>query len=342
MKEEGSGFEEHDGTVAGGLPTGRKHFAKHKGGIAMSNPHVRALTRFWWVLLIGVGVATIAAVEMVASISLLFPPKATFRSRPIYTATQLVLVNSGQNPYLRTGVTTTVPRPARTTVIKPRGALAVQPTVESIPQAPSVSVQPPDVNTLIRAANFYPHLIMSDQVLALRNRMFGTMRGEISAKALNSVQTPNRFRPSDFPVIQIDGVAHNPKDAIKLVEATVSAFRRWLVQNQEQARVPPGQRILLDNLQVPRSAAKSGGPKAGLPLLVGLAVLAAFAGLVLVLDRLLPQSGGRYAWQAWIREARPATPAAAEPVVTEADIHGDGLQPDLSEERGQAQLAPRS
>jgi len=307
----------------------------------MSNPHVRALTRFWWVLLIGVWVATIAAVEMVASISLFFPPKATFRSRPVYTATQLVLVNSGQNPYLRTGVTTTVPRPARTTVIKPRGGLAVQPTVETIPQAPGVSVQPPDVNTLIRAANFYPHLIMSDQVLALRDRMFGAMRGEITAKALNSVQTPNRFRPSDFPVIQVDGVAHNPKYAIKLVEATVSAFRRWLVQNQEQAHVPPGQRILLDNLQLPRSATKSGGPKAGLPVLVGLAVLAAFAGLALVLDKLLPQSAGGYVRRVWRRGVEPEDEAAAALAVTGSGIHGDGLQPDLSEERGQAQLAPR-
>jgi hypothetical protein len=254
--------------------------------------HFRALARFWWLLAIGLSVAMIVAVEMVAKVSVSLPPKVTYRSQPTYSARQLELVTNLNNPYLRTQETTVVPRPPRTQTVETRGRPA---TVQTVPQAPTVEVQAPDVNVLVRAANYYPYLIQSDPVVVIRNRRFGPLPGEVTARALNSFQTPSRFRESIFPIVEVIGTARGPRQAVQLTRATVIAFREWLTKSQNQARVPKKERVLIQDLQRADEAVASGGPKHGLDILVGVVVFAAFAVLALVLDKVVPRGRSGFA-----------------------------------------------
>jgi hypothetical protein len=279
----------------------------------MNIRHLRAMARFWWLLAIGLGVALIAAVEMMAKISVGLPPTVAYRSHATYTATQQELVTTLNNPYLRTQETTVVPRPPRTQAVRGRGSSTS--TLQTVPQAPTLQVGSPNVSVLVRAANYYPYLIQSDPVVAIRNKRFGPLQGEVTAKALNSFQTSSRYRPSSFPIIEVSGAAKGPKLAIRLTKATVVAFRQWLTSSQAQAQVPQKQRVLVQDLKVADSATVSGGPKHGLGILVAFAVFAAFGGLALVLDKLVP--GGR-------REAGAAVVAPPESIA--AVVDGDARE----------------
>jgi hypothetical protein len=257
----------------------------------MKSQHFLALGRFWWLLTIGAGIAIIAAVAMVARISTGLPPKVMYRSQPTYSATQLELVTARNNPFLRTEERTIIQRPAQTQPVQGRGSAD---TVTTVPQTPVVQSQTPNVDVLVRAANYYPYLIQSDQVVAIRNQRFGQLKGEVTAQALNSFQTGSRFRASTFPIVQVVGTAPMPEQAKKVTRATVAAFREWLTKSQNAARVPESERVLIQDLQRPDKAVAAGGPKHGLDIIVGLAVFAAFGGVALALDKLLSrtQAGG--------------------------------------------------
>lgn len=253
------------------------------------NTYVRSLFRFWPVLVVGVVVAAIAGLEMIATIKPAVPPKVKLRTPPTYTATEVLLVNSAQNPLVRTAITSVVPKPAKIAVLHNRGSGSSGSSssgVTSVPQAPSVSVHSPDISVLVRAANLYPRLIESDEVTAVRTKMFGPSHGHVVAAALNSFQTPTKYRPSSFPMIQLVGTAKHPDAAMKLVEHTASAFETWLKDSQAQAGVPAPERILVEDLVRPTAAVSSGGPKLGLPIFVGFVVLLLFAGIAIGLDRL--------------------------------------------------------
>lgn len=251
------------------------------------NKYVRALVHFWPVLLIGLVVAAVMGTEMVATIKPAVPPKVKLRNPPTYSATQVLLVNSAQNPLVRTAITSVVPKPNKVAVLHNRGKGSTgSSSVTSVPQSPSVSVHAPDISVLVRAANLYPRLIMSDQVTAVRTKMFGPSKGHIQAAALNSFQTPTKYRASSFPMIAITATAKHSNAAIKLAEHTSAAFESWLKTNQAQAGVPAPERILVQDLVRPTKAVSSGGSKLGLPIFVGFAVLLLFAGIAIALDRL--------------------------------------------------------
>ena len=127
------------------------------------------------------------------------------------------------------------------------------------------------------------------------------MIGTVSAKAIYSFVTPSRFKPSAFPVIQVQANAAGPKAAKKLAQQTTAAFTSWLVANQNASHVPQSERILVQELQAPGHAAVTGRAKKSLPLAIGALVLCAFLGLAILLDRLNP------------RAAASARPQAAVP-----------------------------
>jgi hypothetical protein len=257
----------------------------------MKSHHFHAFGRFWWLLVIGAGVALIAGVSTVADISAGVPPKVTYRAQPTYSAEQLELVTAKNNPYLRTQQRTVVTRtgqaqrpPARSST----GAVTTTPTPQSV-----IQLQAPDVDVLVRAANYYPYLIQSDQVVAIRNKRFGPLEGQVTAAALNSFSTASRFRQSTFPIIQVMGTASTPKQAKKIAVATVAAFREWLTKSQNSARVPENERVLIQELQRPEKVIATGGPKHGIDLIVGVLVFALFVGGALVLDKLFPRGRRR-------------------------------------------------
>lgn len=260
--------------------------------------NLRALWRFRWLILVGVGVAALVPMLMIYKANLSWPP--TPRSRPVYVAKTQLLVDSPTGPFFRTQ-----PKEVGPTQSK-RTSEDVPSTTQTV--VPSVS----GTKSLVDAANLFPLFVQSDEVAVLRQRLVGDLPGGVSAKALYSIVGANRFRPSSLPIMEITAVSPRPKAATRLAQGTARAFALWLASQQKQAKIPPNQRIVVRELQVSRLAFKSGGSSYGLPILVGLALLGASAGLAIGADR------------TWPRSRRKG--AALEPVVEEDRSDGQAPQ----------------
>ena len=238
------------------------------------NAQVRALLRFWWVIVIGLAVAQVAAIMSSYRVDVSsMPPSLTQREQPKYSAQGRLLVTDGDAPHLRRAVTVTVQPPA---------------TAEG-PSKPVEVTQAPDTGPILQAANLYPLLIESDQVAKVREEMFGQTTGTLRAQAIYAISTPSRFTTSDVPVIQLVAVHDSPQKAIELVNNTTAAFVRWMTAQQEAAKIKPAQRITVLPIAAPKDAVAFGGASSVLPVLVFGVVMMAFAALAVFLDRLFPR-----------------------------------------------------
>lgn len=254
-----------------------------------SSPVTAALRRFWWLLVVGGVVGLLAAVSMVYSI-----PSFEQREGRTYTAQSRIFVTSPEGQYIRLSV----PRELDSGDGGGRGS--------SSGGGPLVTQVPPNVEPLLAAANLYPLLIVSDDVTRLRTKMFGAMQGTVAANAFSAVSTPSRFSPAQIPVIDIFATADGPKQSIKLANATADAFGRWIRIEQNRAGIQPAERIIIRELQVPQVAIPSAGPSWGIPMLVALALIAAFGFLAVVLDQIYPRT------ERESQGSKGSTPAPAE------------------------------
>jgi hypothetical protein len=247
----------------------------------VTGSNLRAVLRFWWLMLLGVVAGGAVATVMLYRVDLGLPPTLTERAARSYVASTELLVDSPTGPYLRAGIGVT--RPVQIPQKTPRG--------QSEPATTETeSTVVTDRKALLEAANLFPLLIESDEVSAIRARMMGAVPpGQVRAKALYSLQGENRFRPSVLPVIQIIAQAPSPAAAIRLTRGTAKAFNVWLAAEQRRADVPPKQRVVVRQLRVPRFAVSMGGTSYGLPLLAAAVVVFGFAGLAVLLDRAFPR-----------------------------------------------------
>lgn len=235
------------------------------------SPVTAALKRFWWLLVIGGVVGLVAAVSMVYSI-----PSFEQREARTYSAQARIFVTSPEGQYIRLSV----PREVDTGG-EGRGGSGGGPAITQVP---------PNVEPLLAAANLYPLLIVSDEVTALRTKMYGPQTGDITANAFSAVSTPQRFAPAQIPVIDIFATSGSPRQAITLANTTADAFGRWIRIEQNRAGIKPAERIIIRELQVPQVAIPSAGPSWGIPILVALAIVAAFGFLAVVLDQVYPRA----------------------------------------------------
>lgn len=223
---------------------------------------------------VGVGLALWMVYEL---------PSFTPRDKPVYTATARLYVTSSQGQYIRLSV----PRLVDTGT--PSGGTPRN--RGGYPASGSVVVNdPPNVQPLLNAANIYPLLIESDQVASQRKKMFGPLPGTVQANAYSAVSTPQRYSPAQIPIIDIFATSGTAKQAITLADATAAAFERFIKLQQDRAGIEPEERILIEQIQAPRTAFPSNGPSYGVPILVALAVIAAFGFLAVVLEQLFPRA----------------------------------------------------
>ncbi|HJQ73412.1 MAG TPA: Wzz/FepE/Etk N-terminal domain-containing protein [Gaiellaceae bacterium] len=235
------------------------------------NTSVHALARFWWLVVAGLVVGAIAAAAVYSQ-----------EAKPKYTATTNLFVNSASAPYLRTQ--------------------QAQPSKGHT--GPLASSSASDTQTLVNAANTYPLLIQSDKIAELREQKYGAIPGTVTANALNaSTNTYGVFRPSPLPVIQVKATSKRASQAEQLADATVAAFQLWMRQQQHRHKIPPSQRISVQQLESP-AVASNGGRGKGLPAFVGALVLLAFCGLAIAVDNSRPAGAAEAAGP---RESR-ATP----------------------------------
>jgi hypothetical protein len=243
--------------------------------------YVGAARRFWWVLVIGVFVATLAALSSRYSISA-FPPGLEEKTEVTYSATSRLLVSSSQNPHARSQVSF-LERPEE-------GASGTDGETGDgggEQAEPIIVSQPPDINTLVRSANLYPLLIESDQVAEYRHEKFGTLPGSVTAQGIYAFSTQNRFELSEIPVIQLVATSSTPRGAVDLADKTAEAFVGWLAADQEESGIPERDRIEVEQINAPTAATASAGPSTTLPLLVFVVVLGAFCVLTVLLDRII-------------------------------------------------------
>lgn len=240
----------------------------------MNSSYGPALRRFWWVLALGALFAAAIAILMVYKVE---GGSLVKREQPVYTAVARLFVTSGEAPYLRTSV------PRYTEV--PIGTSGTQTTERPLTQV----LDAPDTRTLVAATNVYPLLIESDDVARLRTELYGDLPGEVTAKAIFSGATANRYQPSEIPVIELFATAPRSRDAIELASATSKTFRRWMSREQNRAGIDVKQRILIQELEAPTDAVATGGGGVGLPVLAMLALLTAFGAGAIMLDRLFPR-----------------------------------------------------
>lgn len=244
-----------------------------------------ALKRFWWVLVVGLLFAMFAALSARFTVGF-FPPSLEEKEQVSYTAESRLLVNSASNPHFRAAETTFTP-------VNP-GAdedTGTDTGADTGSEEEPVLVpfsQPPDLNTIIRNANTYPFIIESDGVADFRREQFGELPGAVSAIGATSVVTANRVELSEIPVIRLVAVAGSPEDAIALADKTGKAFIGWLRAEQEEDNIRKQDRMVVEQLTIPKGAVASEGPSTTLPLLVFVVVFAAFCVLAILLDRLVP------------------------------------------------------
>lgn len=218
------------------------------------------LLRYWWVVVIGAVAAVGVGLLVVEA-----------KREPIqYTSSAQMLVTSKEAPYFRYSVTR-------------QGTRSFG---DDQPDQIVVDTGPPDTDTLVQAANLYPLLIKSDPVTRERIERYGRTPGDVDARAVFAVQTPNRFTESSVPVIEITGTAADPEDAVNVADQTMTSFVAWIKAQQQSAGVKEDQRILVEPISSARVVSQTGGPSYAIPILLGAAVFCAFCALTFVLDSL--------------------------------------------------------
>lgn len=274
-------------------------FATVTSSVLASNQYVRALTRYWWLLLAGLGVAAVAAIAMVYRIDFgSVPPTLEKREQLTYTASARILVTSAEAPYFRTTVTREVP-----------GTEGEEP--QEVGSAP-------DLGTLISTANLYPILIESDEVRRIREEKAGQLPGIITTRAIYEVNSPSRFELSQVPVVEVYGSAASPRAAIGITQATVDAFMTYVQGIQNDAGLERRERILLQELERPRNAIASGGISLSLPFMVFMVISGAFVALAILLGRMFPSGLELSRRVGAARRAGPETDAPGAAVESEA------------------------
>ena len=256
----------------------------------------RSLLRFWWVVVLG-----LVAGALVAAVAY------KHESGKKYTGTASVFVNSPSAPYLRTQETQTLQQAPKLKTVrsKVKGKSSPTVTIKPVAQAPSVTSEPPDTQTLVNAANLYPLLIESDQIKQLREATYGVIPGTLTANALNaSTNTYGVYHPSPLPIIQVKAVSHTRANASKLAQDTVQTFARWITAKQKAAGVPATQRIAVQQLQAP-VLTSTGGPSKGLPLFIFALIALGACGLAVLFDRSRPEHA-----RASATETPPSTAAS--------------------------------
>jgi hypothetical protein len=242
------------------------------------NPTLRALLRFWWLVLAGLILGVIAGF-------LTLQAKADKK----YIATAQIFVNSHSDPYLRTSEVTvsrqSPPRAVRTRRGASSGSVSATQLIKS---GPTIVSGAPNTETLVNAANLYPLLIQSDDVAELQGTHPPNCKLEATG-VFASTNTFGVFKASPVPVVAIKSTCKDQANAIPNSQGRVEAFNTWIIMQQNKNKIPQAQRLLVQELTRPTGTKTIGGPSAGAPIFVGVVVFLIFCGIAILLDRPRPE-----------------------------------------------------
>jgi hypothetical protein len=255
----------------------------------VSNPYIRALVHYWYLLVLGLAAGIIAAVLVVDTVKLGVPPKLHPRSKPTYQAQAQMLVDTPKSSFFLTKKSSLQAKGyhyERGTAVTTKGGTTHVPLYK-VPDGKQVVTDTPDFKTITFYANLYPSFVTSDAVMKIRAAMYPKLpkNGTLAVQALGaSLATGGRLRTSPLPIDVITATAHSPAAAIQLAEATAVAFRAW-VADQTKGTTQADNPVTIRLLTLPQKAVNTTSSRTSIAALVGLVVFAAFAGLAILLAR---------------------------------------------------------
>jgi hypothetical protein len=142
-----------------------------------------------------------------------------------------------------------------------------------------------DPGRLTSLAPLYAQLATSDQV-RLKMLKDGPIKGKIVAAPV--LASPDGSQ-GNLPMIMIAATATSKKGANALSWRAATAVRSFLEQQQNSAKVPASQRVVLQPVQEPLKAKLVRPRKKTLPIMIFMTMLLASCGLALVLENLRPR-----------------------------------------------------
>lgn len=225
----------------------------------------RVLWRFRVIVSIGVLLALSFALLTIVRVSFAGGrPSFSYRQPEVWQSTATIFVTQPGFPLGRSVYTKVVP----------------------IPQASGTTSYIPvqgDPNRFASWATLYANLAMSDDVKRFMLERGGAP-GTITATAeqMANVGTP-------LPLIQLSGLATSPGAAVTTARQGTNSLVAFVKRQQDAQRVPADQRVLLQVLNQPRTAAIASSRSKTRPVVVFLAAMLAVLGLVFVLENLRPR-----------------------------------------------------
>lgn len=157
-----------------------------------------------------------------------------------------------------------------------------------------------DPNRLTTLAVLYAELATSDPVRRqmLREGAAGVCpQGNGLAAGSNGPQLCGRVVASAIsagenrvmlPLIDLTAIATSPRAAVELAQRAATAFGNYIRQQQVANKVPRGDRVVVEQLQLPKAPRIFQPRSKTLPVVVFLAVMLATVGLAFLLENLRP------------------------------------------------------
>lgn len=262
------------------------------------NPTLRALLRFWWLVLAGLILGVLAAFLTLQA-----------KTNKKYVAEAQIFVNAQSGPYLRTADTTVTRQNPRPRIVhQARGGSpgSSSTSVQILKSAPVVITGAPDTETLVNAANLYPLLVESDAVAAVKPGPDGC---KIEATGVfASTNTFGVFKASPVPVVAVKSTCGAKDNAMVSAQDRVDGFQGWIIREQHKDKIPRKQRLLVQELSAPAKITTIGGPSAGLPVFVGVVVFLIFCGIAILLDRPRPEKDEQKQKTVVVQKNQPQAP----------------------------------
>jgi hypothetical protein len=273
------------------------------------NAYIRPLLRFWWVLALGLVVALVAGILVTDSVKKLgFPPKLKSRSTPEYQADAQLVVDSARGWLFRSSERVITPQTPKTQRQCTRNSSGAQVCKNyTISQPPTVEDQTPNIPLLVRFANVYPSFIESTPFLNYRDKLYPDLpkNARMSATALGAVRSGGRIHDSPVPFDVISVTARTPKAALTVANATLTAFGRWINDQQAAAGIARKDRIVIRPVVAPTKAVNTTSSTRTLAALIAVLVFGLFVGLVYMFERAFPR-------RERVAEVAPTLPSAPE------------------------------
>lgn len=217
----------------------------------------RVLWRFKYVVAAGFAVALLLSVLTVAKLPSLKP-----RTPTLYGSSATLLITQHGFPW---------------------GSAVQQFTPTGGRQA---AVPAGDLDRLTALANLYVQLANSDIIRRMVAQR-AVVAGKVAATQNYSISPSYYSTP--LPVLTMNGTSTTPANALAITQAGVDALSDYLKGEQRSSGIAVVERVVVQELQRPRTTSVVQGTKKTLPIAVFFTVMLAVTGLAFVLENLRPR-----------------------------------------------------